>query len=61
MRLSQDDYDNAVFACCGYVDVEEDKEDNACYCPVCAGSGEGRSDNSTCPSCQGLGTVKWLN
>ena len=60
MRLSQDDYDNAVFACCGYVDVEEDKEDNS-YCPVCNGSGEGRSDNSTCPSCQGSGTVKWLN
>jgi hypothetical protein len=58
MRLSQDEYDDAVFA----TSEEPDDEPNDCqdeeehgYCPSCSGSGEVAYDGSTCWQCKGKG------
>ena len=57
MRMSTGDYDDAVFACCGYEEGKDDQEDKG-YCASCEGSGEGRSDGATCPNCKGSGVAK---
>jgi DnaJ-class molecular chaperone len=61
MRLTQEQYDDAVFATSGY-DEPDGKEEEHGYCPSCSGSEEGRVDGSTCWQCKGKGEVKlWLN
>jgi DnaJ-class molecular chaperone len=55
MRLSQEDYDDAVFATSGYDEPDDESEHGICQC--CNGSGEGQHDGSTCSNCKGKGEV----
>ena len=59
MRMSSEAYDDAVFACCGYEESGEEKDNHSYrYCGSCNGSGEGMHDGATCSSCKGSGVEK---
>jgi hypothetical protein len=45
-----------VFAKTNKQPTADDDEDHG-YCPVCAGSGEGRFSGSTCSNCGGCGEI----